>query len=241
MNVFCEVAAPFVANSAVEGSPVARPFRAHADKCLKCQARHAAMSRTARELAAMSQEKFNAPLDLEWRVMSALEGDLAVARILAYPGGGDGRGPIDGCRSPHLAAPPSHPILIDRAFVPCSDRAIEGVFLYQVERKADLMKALITTASKHGSTAEIGGAIGEVLLEHGIETDVLDPEAVIALQAYDVAILGSAVYAGHWMKSMRELAERFAGSWPPARCGCSRAARSATLRSRMKTPSTWLR
>lgn len=73
------------------------------------------------------------------------------------------------------------------------------------------MKALITTASKHGSTAEIGSAIREVLLEHGIETDVLDPEAVIALQAYDLAILGSAVYAGHWMKSMRELVERFAG------------------------------
>ena len=85
MNVFSEVAAPIDANSAVEGSPVARPFRAHAEKCLKCQARHAAMSRTARELAAMSQEKFNAPLDLEWRVMSALEGDLAVARTWRTP------------------------------------------------------------------------------------------------------------------------------------------------------------
>lgn len=72
------------------------------------------------------------------------------------------------------------------------------------------MKALIITASKHGSTAEIGGVIGEVLLEHGVETDVLGPEAVSSLHRYDVAILGSAVYAGHWMKSMRELAERFA-------------------------------
>ena len=82
---------------------------------------------------------------------------------------------------------------------------------YQVERKADLMRVLVTTASKHGSTAEIGGAIGEVLIEHGIETDVLDPEAVSSLHGYDVAVLGSAVYAGHWMKSMREFAERFAG------------------------------
>jgi hypothetical protein len=79
------MAAPFVANSAVEGSPVARPFRAHADECLKCQARHAAMTRTARELAAMSQETIKAPLDLEWRVMSALEGDLAVARSWRTP------------------------------------------------------------------------------------------------------------------------------------------------------------
>ncbi len=85
MNVICEVAAPLVANSAVEGRSVARPFRGHADECLKCQARHAAMTRTARELAAMSNETFAAPLDLEWRVMSALEGELAVARSWRAP------------------------------------------------------------------------------------------------------------------------------------------------------------
>ncbi len=85
MNIICEMAAPFVANSAVEARPVTRPFRGHADECLRCQARHVAMTRTARELAAMSQEKFTAPLDLEWRVMSALEGDLAVARSWRTP------------------------------------------------------------------------------------------------------------------------------------------------------------
>ena len=85
MNVICEVAAPFVANSAVEGRPIVRPFRGHADGCLKCQARHVAMARTARELASMSNETFTAPLDLEWRVMSALEGDLAVARSWRTP------------------------------------------------------------------------------------------------------------------------------------------------------------
>ena len=72
------------------------------------------------------------------------------------------------------------------------------------------MNALITTASKHGSTAEIGRAIGEVLLEHGIETEVLAPEALTSLDGYDVAVLGSAVYAGHWMKSMRVFADSFA-------------------------------
>jgi hypothetical protein len=85
MNVICEMAAPFVANSAVEGRPIVRPFRGHADGCLKCQARHVAMARTARELASMSNETFTAPLDLEWRVMSALEGDLAVARSWRTP------------------------------------------------------------------------------------------------------------------------------------------------------------
>ena len=85
MNVLCEVAAPFVANSAVEGSEVARPFRAHVSSCLKCQARQVAMAKVAREMSAMSKEAFRAPLDLEWRVMSSLEGDLAVARSWRTP------------------------------------------------------------------------------------------------------------------------------------------------------------
>lgn len=85
MRVTCELAAPFVANSAVEGSEVARLFRRHTASCLKCQARHVAMAKAAREMSAMSNEKMRAPLDLEWRVMSSLEGDLAVARSWRTP------------------------------------------------------------------------------------------------------------------------------------------------------------
>ena len=85
MSLVCEVAAPFVANSAVEGTNVTRVFRPHTETCLKCQARHAAMSRTARELATMERERFAAPADLEWRVMTSLDGDLAVARTWARP------------------------------------------------------------------------------------------------------------------------------------------------------------
>jgi hypothetical protein len=85
MSLMCEMAAPFVANSAVEGRVVARPFRAHTAGCLTCQARLVAMTRTARELTAMSGETLTAPLDLEWRVMSSLEGDLAVARSWRTP------------------------------------------------------------------------------------------------------------------------------------------------------------
>jgi hypothetical protein len=85
MSVVCEMAAPFVANSAVDGGEMARVFRAHVAKCLKCQARHAAMSRTARELASMQSVRVAAPADLEWRVMSSLEGDLALARSWRKP------------------------------------------------------------------------------------------------------------------------------------------------------------
>jgi len=85
MRVICEVAAPFVANSAVDGGEVAQPFRAHAETCLRCQARHSAMVKTARELSQMSDTRLAAPMDLEWRVMSSLEGDLAVARSIRTP------------------------------------------------------------------------------------------------------------------------------------------------------------
>lgn len=85
MSVVCELAAPFVANSAVDGAEVVRVFRSHVGICLKCQARRAAMSRTARELASMGAECFAAPADLEWRVMTSLEGELALARTWAKP------------------------------------------------------------------------------------------------------------------------------------------------------------
>lgn len=85
MRVTCELAAPFVANSAVDGRPVTRVFRGHVSTCLRCQARHASMVKTARELAAMRSERQSAPRDLEWRVMSSLEGDLAVARSIRRP------------------------------------------------------------------------------------------------------------------------------------------------------------
>lgn len=85
MAIVCEVAAPFVANSAVEATEVSWPFNEHVSSCLRCQARHAAMAKTGRELMAMADSAERAPKDLEWRVMSSLEGDLAVSRSWARP------------------------------------------------------------------------------------------------------------------------------------------------------------
>jgi len=85
MAIVCEIAAPFVANSAVEDSDVIWPLRSHTTSCLKCQARQAAMAKAGRHLKAMATENNPAPRDLEWRVMSSLEGDLAVSRSWAKP------------------------------------------------------------------------------------------------------------------------------------------------------------
>lgn len=85
MALLCEVAAPFVANSAVSDTEIVWPINRHADTCLRCQARKAAMAKTGRELKSMASESHPAPKDLEWRVMSSLEGDLAVSRSWTRP------------------------------------------------------------------------------------------------------------------------------------------------------------
>lgn len=70
--------------------------------CLTCQARHAAMSRTARELTGIGDVKVKAPADLEWRVMSSLEGDLAMPRSWRTPVAVPGSIGVDGRSIGHL-------------------------------------------------------------------------------------------------------------------------------------------
>jgi menaquinone-dependent protoporphyrinogen oxidase len=74
-----------------------------------------------------------------------------------------------------------------------------------------MMRVLVTAASKYGATAEIAAAIAESLAGHGLEATVLSPEEVKGVDGYDAVVVGSAVYAGHWLKPARELVERHAG------------------------------
>lgn len=70
------------------------------------------------------------------------------------------------------------------------------------------MKILVTTASKHGATAEIADAIAGKLREHDLEVEVHEPADVTTPDGYDAVILGSAVYAGRWMDTARRFSER---------------------------------
>jgi menaquinone-dependent protoporphyrinogen oxidase len=70
------------------------------------------------------------------------------------------------------------------------------------------MKVLVTAASKHGATAEIATVIGDVLATQSIEVDILPPDDVERVDAYDAVILGSGVYAGHWLKPAKAFIER---------------------------------
>ena len=70
------------------------------------------------------------------------------------------------------------------------------------------MKVLVTVATRHGATGEIAQAIGDALRDQGLDPTVLEPDQVEGVDGYDAVVLGSAVYAGHWLKPARDLVAR---------------------------------
>lgn len=67
------------------------------------------------------------------------------------------------------------------------------------------MRVLVSPASKHGGTAEIGRAIARALRANGVDVDVTQPEDIHDLAPYAGFVMGSALYMGSWLKE----AERF--------------------------------
>ena len=73
-------------------------------------------------------------------------------------------------------------------------------------------RVLVVAASRHGSTAEIAAALASALAEcdagrtGGITAIAMPVEQRPDATAFDAVILGSAVYAGHWLESAREYA-----------------------------------
>jgi menaquinone-dependent protoporphyrinogen oxidase len=72
------------------------------------------------------------------------------------------------------------------------------------------MRVLVTVASKHGATAEIASAIADKIRESDIAVDLLAPEAVGEVETYDAVVVGSAVYAGHWLQPARAFVDHHA-------------------------------
>jgi menaquinone-dependent protoporphyrinogen oxidase len=71
------------------------------------------------------------------------------------------------------------------------------------------MKALITVASKHGSTLALGRAIADVLAARGIDTVLAPPEKVTSLEGFDAVVLGSGVYSNKMLPTMTALGYRW--------------------------------
>lgn len=72
------------------------------------------------------------------------------------------------------------------------------------------MTVLVTAASKHDSTWEMGEMLTLHLSARGFATECHRPQDVEDVSAYDAVIIGSGVYAGRWLKPAREFAERHA-------------------------------
>ena len=72
------------------------------------------------------------------------------------------------------------------------------------------MRVLVTVASRHGGTREIGARIATELESRGNAVDVVEPDEVASLDGYGAVVLGSAVYSGHWLPAARTLAARLA-------------------------------
>jgi menaquinone-dependent protoporphyrinogen oxidase len=78
------------------------------------------------------------------------------------------------------------------------------------------MRILVTWASKHGSTADIAHTIGGTLREHGAHVEMCPIDSANLDDAYDAYVIGSAVYAGHWMKQAKEFVKRHRATLIPA-------------------------
>jgi menaquinone-dependent protoporphyrinogen oxidase len=72
------------------------------------------------------------------------------------------------------------------------------------------MRVIVACASKHGSTEGIAEAIAERLHQLGHDADAVRVSDVADLNGVQAVVLGSAVYAGSWMKEATEFAEAYA-------------------------------
>ena len=68
------------------------------------------------------------------------------------------------------------------------------------------MRALVAYGSKYGSTKEIAERIGKNLAQSGMAVDVRDvkEDPDVKVSDYDLAVIGSGIYAGKWMKPVKK-------------------------------------
>lgn len=71
------------------------------------------------------------------------------------------------------------------------------------------MRILVTAASRHGSTREIGEWIVNQLRSQGLESVYADPSSVSNIEEYDAVVIGSAIYVGQWLSESKDFVDRF--------------------------------
>ena len=76
------------------------------------------------------------------------------------------------------------------------------------------MRVLVSAASKHGATKEIGEYLGDTLRSRGLDVSVVEPDEAKPNAGYHAVVFGSGVYAGRWLKDAKSLAERISATKP---------------------------
>jgi menaquinone-dependent protoporphyrinogen oxidase len=71
-----------------------------------------------------------------------------------------------------------------------------------------MQRVLVAYASRHGATADIADAIGEVVADTGLGVAVRTMGEVVTVSAYDALILGSAVYMDNWLPEAYDFIRR---------------------------------
>lgn len=71
------------------------------------------------------------------------------------------------------------------------------------------MSVLVATASRHGATHEIGEIIAEAIRQADIGCERRNVESIASLDGYQAVVLGSAVYAGSWLREATRFVDRF--------------------------------
>lgn len=71
-----------------------------------------------------------------------------------------------------------------------------------------MVSVLVCAASKHGATHEIATALAAGLQAEGLEVTRAEPAEVTRLDGIDAVVLGSGVYAGHWLEDAKDLVDR---------------------------------
>src|SRR5215208_69066 len=69
------------------------------------------------------------------------------------------------------------------------------------------MRVLIVHGSKMGATAGIAETMAVAFTDRGITADVRPADAAPAPTGYDGVIVGSGLYAGHWLPEARRYVE----------------------------------
>ncbi len=67
---------------------------------------------------------------------------------------------------------------------------------------------LVAYGTTNGSTAQIAGALAEVLRKEGLTADLLPAGSVVDVRPYGAVVLGSGLYAGRWLRDARRFLSR---------------------------------